>query len=106
MCSGRIGPKWDLSPSPSPIFPLPALSPCWGDSGAELRLTNELELIRIFKALPSSNEEHSSIDARVEAGLDIKSLPIPGRQVEGCRARLMARSHPAAHCPLACALYQ
>lgn len=41
-------------------------------------LTYKLELLGVLKALPSSNEEHSCIDARVEAGLCIKSFVIPG----------------------------
>lgn len=102
--SGRLDPNGDeLSPSSSPVFSLPDLSPCWEARGAEWGLTNEPELVGVLKALPSSNEEHSSIDARVKAGLHIKSLPIPGSWAEACRAGLMPTAPPAAHCPLACA---
>lgn len=48
------------------------------DRGARWGLTYEPELLGVLKALPSGNEEHSCIDARVEAGLYIKSLAIPG----------------------------
>ena len=46
-----------------------------------MRLTYEPELLGVLKALPVSNEEHSGIDARVKAGLYVKSLAIPGVRV-------------------------
>lgn len=94
--SGRTGPKGDVvGLSSSPVSSLPALSPgpselLWvGDRGAGLGFTYEPELLGVLKALPSSNEKHSCIDARVEAGLHIKSLAIPGVRVGGHGAGLM-----------------
>lgn len=82
--SGRRDPNGnELSPGSSPAFSLPALSPCGEDRGAEWGLTNEPELLGVLEALPSSDEEHSSIDARVKAGLHVKSLPIPGSGAVG-----------------------
>ena len=52
-----------------------------------MRLTYEPELLGVLKALPVSNEEHSGIDARVKAGLYIKSLAIPGVRVGGDAGR-------------------
>lgn len=84
MGSGRIDPKGDKAgPSSSPVSFLPMLSP--GPSEALLvgggvwdGLTYELELFRVLKTLPSSNEQHRRVDAGVEAGLHIKGLAIPG----------------------------
>lgn len=81
VASRRIGPKGDeVSPSSSPVSSLPdPYDPLLvGGQRCRMGLTYKLELLGVLKALPSSNEEHSCIDARVEAGLCIKSFAIPG----------------------------
>lgn len=85
--SGRISPKGDkASPSSGPVSFLPMLSPGPSEAlpvggGVQDGLTYELELLRVLKALPSSDQQHSCVDARVEAGLHIKGLAIPGVRV-------------------------
>lgn len=64
--------------------------PCSGYSGLAAGFTNQLQLLRVFKLLPSCNEEYCCIDARVQAGLHIESLAVPGvRLGRGCRAGWM-----------------
>ena len=56
-------------------------------------LTYEPELLGVLKALPVGNEEHSGIDARVKAGLYVKSLAIPGVRVGVGRVGADAENH-------------
>lgn len=54
-------------PTTQHFFPPGALSlpsgPCAGCRGLTAGLTYQLELLRVFKMLPSCNEEHSRVDA-------------------------------------------
>lgn len=60
------------------------------EGGLAAGFTYQLEFLRVFKVLPSGNEEHCRVDTRVQAGLHIKSLAVPGvRLGGGCRAGWM-----------------
>lgn len=64
--------------------------PCAGYSGLAAGFTYQLEFLGVFKLLASRNEENRRIDARVQAGLHVKSLAVPGvRLGAGCRAGWM-----------------
>lgn len=64
--------------------------PCAGYSGLAAGFTYQLKFLRVFKLLPSCNEEYCRIDAGVQAGFHVKSLAVPGvRLGVGCRAGWM-----------------